>query len=982
MLAGLVLAAAGGRETAEGQTSPPARVPEERRQSPAAPVHLATADLLRKAELAAAKAEPSRKEYTEKSIRRSITALRESAQLFQSAGESVRSARAYLEVGNRLVTISRFEAAVGTYRLAFNLGNRDAEVRCLATAEIARTYADFGRSLEAHKYLKQTEKQCKRITGKAVRAEQLEACGEALFWIGDYQEAAQNLQLALELYRELKDQEGQATALLMLAYATNSRSALDAQQYAEQAMVLWSALGHMYGQARTRLAKAYFANNSGRFSLAQCECRNALSTLRRVGDKDNAAVAFVILGNADLEMRDLDSSLNDYQKARSAFAAVHDLSGEIEAISGLIKVLNAMDRRGDALELYRRKIWLAKTARMPALIASTYADIADVYESRHQYKQAEAWFRQARAQYRDIENMYGESDMLLRLARIKVETRAPTEAISLLDQARKLKESTIEASKLARIQYELAYVYRHLGRLDEARESIEQAVAIIESERQQISRVDSRAFYFAFVHEYYALYIEVLMLLERKRPGEGYEQRALEASEKSKVRSLLDLLSSAPDTSPCGDSVGPTMYGKPTSIASMSEDTFGGYTQDEFNIKDVQGSLGEDDVVLEYSLGEGESYLWIIDRSNVASYSLPSSDQIKKFAKAFRNSLIPLEPGNSESASDYQRRTNAATKAYRVHARHLSQVLLGRAVLPAGKRLLIVPDGDLQYIPFAALPSPRNESSGENLIEQHEVIVLPSVSALRAMRLAASKRAPPTLGVAVFANPIFETRERSTEGKESSQPFSGSVHKPLTRALRENQRWMHIPSLPGSEREAQDIQRIFGREEVFVALGLDATRTLALSGRLAPYRILHFATHGIIDTRHPELSGLILSLVDLHGKPQDGYLRLADIYNLRLSADLVVLSSCDSALGKALGAEGTIGLPRGFLHAGARSVIASLWKVDDEATSLLMKGLYTRIQRGESPSTALRGAQLDLSREERFSKPTSWAAFVFEGDYR
>ncbi|HLJ90626.1 MAG TPA: CHAT domain-containing protein, partial [Candidatus Angelobacter sp.] len=85
---------------------------------------------------------------------------------------------------------------------------------------------------------------------------------------------------------------------------------------------------------------------------------------------------------------------------------------------------------------------------------------------------------------------------------------------------------------------------------------------------------------------------------------------------------------------------------------------------------------------------------------------------------------------------------------------------------------------------------------------------------------------------------------------------------------------------------------------------------------------------------------------------------------------------------KALGAEGTIGLPRGFLHAGARSVIASLWKVDDEATSLLMKGLYTRIQRGESPSTALRGAQLDLSREERFSKPTSWAAFVFEGDYR
>jgi CHAT domain-containing protein len=146
--------------------------------------------------------------------------------------------------------------------------------------------------------------------------------------------------------------------------------------------------------------------------------------------------------------------------------------------------------------------------------------------------------------------------------------------------------------------------------------------------------------------------------------------------------------------------------------------------------------------------------------------------------------------------------------------------------------------------------------------------------------------------------------------------------------------------------------------------------------------VIHFATHGIVDTRHPEMSGLILSLVNTRGEHLDGYLRLSDIYNLKLSADLVVLSSCESALGKDLESEGTIGLPRGFLYAGARSVIASLWKVDDEATAILMKALYSRMQQGESPSRALHGAQLDVSREERFADPYFWAGFVLEGDYK
>jgi CHAT domain-containing protein len=165
-------------------------------------------------------------------------------------------------------------------------------------------------------------------------------------------------------------------------------------------------------------------------------------------------------------------------------------------------------------------------------------------------------------------------------------------------------------------------------------------------------------------------------------------------------------------------------------------------------------------------------------------------------------------------------------------------------------------------------------------------------------------------------------------------------------------------------------------------MGYEANREAIMGSSIARQRIIHFATHGMMDTRHPEMSGLVLSMFDKRGKAQDGYLRLSDIYNLKLSADLVVLSSCESALGKDLGSEGINGLPRAFLYAGARSVIASLWKVDDEASVPLMKMFYSRLQRGENPARALQGAQLDLLKNARLSDPYYWAAFVLEGDYQ
>jgi CHAT domain-containing protein len=181
--------------------------------------------------------------------------------------------------------------------------------------------------------------------------------------------------------------------------------------------------------------------------------------------------------------------------------------------------------------------------------------------------------------------------------------------------------------------------------------------------------------------------------------------------------------------------------------------------------------------------------------------------------------------------------------------------------------------------------------------------------------------------------------------------------------------------------EAEVIQAaLSGKADV--ARDFAASRDAVLSANLGQYRYIHFATHGLLDSKHPEFSGLILSLVDQKGNAEEGYVRVRDIYGLKLSADLVVLSACNSALGKDVESEGIIGLTRAFLYAGSKSVISSLWKVDDEATKELMKTFYSELQGGKSPAAALRKAQSTLASDPYWKSPYYWAAFILQGEYK
>jgi CHAT domain-containing protein len=265
--------------------------------------------------------------------------------------------------------------------------------------------------------------------------------------------------------------------------------------------------------------------------------------------------------------------------------------------------------------------------------------------------------------------------------------------------------------------------------------------------------------------------------------------------------------------------------------------------------------------------------------------------------------------------------------------------------------------------------------------------MLPSASVLAEMRRELAGRKPAARAVAVLADPVFASDDPRLRPASKTAPAEAPLPaRDLTRARRDvglAGSGAAFPRLAFSRREAEAIVTAAGPGRSAKALDFEASRARATSDDLSNYRIVHFATHGLLNNHHPELSGIVLSLLDRQGQPQNGFLRMHEIYNLKLPAELVVLSAGQTGLGKEVRGEGLVGLVRAFMHAGAERVMASLWKVDDAATAELMKRFYRGMfSQGLRPAAALRAAQLEMWQQERFSAPYFWAAFVLQGEWQ
>ena len=402
-------------------------------------------------------------------------------------------------------------------------------------------------------------------------------------------------------------------------------------------------------------------------------------------------------------------------------------------------------------------------------------------------------------------------------------------------------------------------------------------------------------------------------------------------------------------------------------------------------------------MLLEFSLGEQASYLWAVTPTSVKSFALPKRATIEAAARSVYELLtVRTKIAPNETPRQKQLRIQRADEEYPEAAAALSSMILKPVASELGtKRLLVVSEGALQYVPFGALPVPNVSSQSsvvsratdnyKPLIVDHEIVNLPSVSVLAALRDEAVGRQPATKTVAVFADPVFTRDDPRMTGSRAARPNATSASALPADVLRsaEESGLRDFVRLRFSRAEADAITRLAPEGTRLEATDFAANRATAMAPALSQYRFVHFATHGLINSRHPELSGIVLSLVNEKGQPQNGFLRLYEIYSLKLNADLVVLSACQTALGKEIKGEGLVGLTRGFMYAGAPRVVASLWRIDDRATAELMTRFYGGlISEGQRPAAALRSAQVAMWKDKRWSAPHYWAAFTIQGEWK
>jgi CHAT domain-containing protein len=539
-----------------------------------------------------------------------------------------------------------------------------------------------------------------------------------------------------------------------------------------------------------------------------------------------------------------------------------------------------------------------------------------------------------------------------------------------------------------------------MGNLDTALEALDKAVQKIELLRAQMTEPSYRATYFATTRDAYELTIDIHMRLSQREQNNDSIKKAFEVSESARARSLLDILVESktditPENNPAlleekrrllahiaeKNRASAQLYANASlhtqaakveqelaelvmrrknieSILRAANARYAAMTQPEpSKLPEIQRLLDAETMLLEYSLGDDKSYLWAITTDSIYGFQLPPQAEIEKIARQVYELLIaPNQLVKGETNFQYEMRVSRAKNEYPKVAHRLTQMILAPvASLLDKKRLVIVADGALQYIPFAALPAlALQKDKAESLptdevhllIEDHEIIYLLSASVLSAIRNELERRKPARKAIAVIADPVFnkaDAKLRRLEIRQGGNSQSQTRTATLQRAFRQMEiegNKLILDRLPFSHEEAMAILSIAPQGESLGLLNFQANKQTVISSELNQYRFVHFATHGLLNSNRPELSKIFLSLVDQEGKPQDGFLQLHDIYKLRLPAELVVLSACQTALGKEIKGEGLVDLTRGFMYAGAARVVASLWNVNDAATAELMSHFY------------------------------------------
>ena len=937
--------------------------------------------------------------------------------------------QALLDQGRAARAASGTEEALRLYQEALEksrlLNDRAGEGRALL--DIGNVYNATGQPQKALEFHQQALLLYLQAGDKAGEANALGNIGTDYILTGQPQKALESLQQSLALLRQLGNKASEAVVLGNLGrFHQNNGQPQKALEFYQQALAL-------YRQSGNKRSEALVLNNLG---IACTDLRQpqkalefhqqSLALCRQIGDKDAEADA---LGNIGTVYKVTGQPQKGLEFQLQSLALCRQLGNKRKEADVLGNVGGAYADLGQpqkALEFFQQSLPLERQVGNKRGEANALSNIGNVYRLSGQPQKGLEWFQQSLALFRQAGDRAGEALALNNLGVIYRETGQPQKALEFFQQAlalyRQVGNKTGEATAL----WSLAVVQDKRGSVVEAERSLRDAVALLESVRGELGGLsEAKVSFLTSKLGTYHRYIQ--LLLKRNKPAEAFA-----VAQKTKARALLDLMAS-----------GRVDIGQQMSAAERAEEQELRGRADRLNVRmvregveneagagkrfaalkdelaraesdlqksndrlyarhpdlarkraartatpaDVAGFLPADTALLEYVLlivGDGKeaeyrSLLFVVTRKagraagaagvEVRAYSLPLGGEVlAKKARALRAACA--HPG----------------EAYAAQSREMHRLLLPPAAARqlAGKRRLVVcPDGPLWDVPFAALRDGR----GRFLLERFEVAYAYSATGAQAALLAGAqkqkqqRRGPSSKSLGTLlalANPDFGGGERSSGGGGAAAP-PPPVLVAASRGLL-LPRGGRLASLPGTQREADMLQRRFPGASVFTGAEAQEARVKERAGRC---RYLHLASHAFFNDAAPLLSSVALATPPAGDGQDDGFLTAREIFELDLSGtDLVVLSACNTARGEKRSGEGVVGLTWALFVAGAPTQVLSQWAVEDSSTATLMQRFYGGLPKGQAKGAALRAAALSLMKDGKHAHPFFWAPFVLMGDWR
>ena len=781
----------------------------------------------------------------------------------------------------------------------------------------------------------------------------------------------------------------------------------------------------------------------GDYALSLRSHQKSLGLYERSGATEGVAFALHAIGILQRVYGNYEQALEYFQKSLALTESLRRKDLAPRSLSSIGAVYELLGNHVEALDYHQKSLSAGEFSGSQFWTIFSLNSIGEIYRAQGQFSKALTHLEMALK----LSEQLGYKDRIayvsLSIGDINYVRGDHVQALELAERAIAIARETSSRDALWKALTLAGKAYSGLNQKEKARQLLEEATNTVELLRSNVAGQELRAAYFATVQKPYEVYIDLLMQRHKQNPREGFDVLALQINERSLARSLVETLNEArsdirhgvdavllereralqrqlnmraarqmrlspadPESAAVRKEMSAltTEYQQVAANIRQSSPRYAALTQPvPLTMAQIQKQLLDPDTaLLEYSMGESRSYLWLVTSTSHESFELPKRAELEASVRR----VVQLVNDGKRWATDPQ-----INSRYHDEATKLSRMLLPPELMSKlkAKRLLIVGDGALQYLPVGALPNLKSErldfrlANGQKsvgnappLLVDHEVVTLPSASTLAVLRRETANRAQGVKTVAVIADPVFQENDERVISKKSAQTLratAAEVEKNSSRTVLERALEFHagetvregvqIRRLPFTRFEAESILGTVPAQQGLKAIDFRANRETATSAELSQYRYVHFATHAILNSEHPELSGIVLSLVNEEGKPVDGFLRLHDIYNLNLPADLVVLSACQTGLGKEIRGEGLVGLTRGFMYAGAPRVLASLWKVDDAATAELMKRFYAAMLKDNlRPAAALRRAKVEMWRQKRWQAPFYWAAFELQGEWQ